>query len=326
MSEYGQGQFGSCSAHALLNVIVQQLFQKYDQSEFNTKLSFEENIHLVMAMSDCFHSSRVDVIANSISTKMKAPHAMQRSSDGTMFEMSVTAECRNSFEELLRVVENSRDWVGSDHGCGTCVAVVRTDAAGHSLHAVAPISVEDETVKCVNSWASQRMFTCTRSNFVEFFMARVQLERILKKDMEGHWQQRIKLPKKLHIRSMSAAELLGPTKTEKLKDMETQRDELAERLKSSSKEHHQKKLSEVHAEYERVKQEWSCVSKQYMHDLKCELMDAKLELKVTYSKLDAVRVPEASSRKTGARRRKQEIIVREGGDKFFKDNQFKASG
>jgi hypothetical protein len=295
VEEYGQGQFGSCAAHALLNVIVQQLTQKYDQSEFNTKLSFDANIPLVMSMSNCFQASHIDHIAQSISTKMKAPHAMQRSSDGTMFEIRVTVERRYSFQELLRVVENSRDWVGSDHGCGTCVAVVRTDADGHALHAVAPISVENEAVKCVNSWASQRTWTCTRSNFVRFYMVSVSLERIIVKDREGKWQP-IKLPTELHIHSMSAAELLGPTKTEKLRDIERQRDELAERLKSDSRGLHQKQLAEVHKEYERQKQEWLCLSKQFVNDLKSELMGVKLDfvneraeknaLRASYSKLE----------------------------------------
>ena len=172
----GQGQFLSCVAHAMLKTILQQLLHK-----FNTKLLFTENISLVESKTEAHVSVHPEDFAERISSRMKGHEALKRSEDARLFEVQVNVERRNAFQELLRVVANSALYIG-EHGCGTCVVVLKTSNAAHALHAVAAQSVADGKVRCLNSWGNiqEPIMECTTTNFRYFYIVHVQLTRLLK--------------------------------------------------------------------------------------------------------------------------------------------------
>jgi hypothetical protein len=225
---------------------------------------------------------------------MKSFKALQRRRDGKKFEMRVKVEHRTSFEELLRVVKNSQQWVG-DHGCGTCVVAIKTSADGHERHALAPSSVHDEkrAVTCKNSWQQQPLMMCDASNFLYFCVVSVQLEKVLVPATDSDGLTEISAPAEHYTtHRMSTATLLMPTKDEMLWDVERQRDELVLRLQSVDKVAHQGRLEVVHEQFrkkfEDLKTNWLCIARQFVVDLKYELQGVKCDLHMEKMEKQAV--------------------------------------
>jgi hypothetical protein len=285
----GQGNFGTCAVHAMLNTVIQQLKHRY-----GIELDFNENIGQFETLAQAHLGSSFEGLAACLSRDMKGHKALGRRSDAKKFELQLKLERRSSFEELLRVVDNSRNWVG-DHGCGTCVVAISTSVAGHADHGVAAHSVEQEMVKCVNSWKDQPILICNRSNFQYFDIVTVRLENILISNLRTRSFERADIPPDQHKHSMLAIDLLKLTRDEVLRQkealLEQEKVELNLRYGTIDKKTHQSKLQEVHKQYEQEKIEWQCLKRQVIDDLdyfKSENLRLSEELARAYSRLAAL--------------------------------------
>jgi hypothetical protein len=191
-----QGYVGTCVAHSMLKVIVDQLCRRY-----GVKVDFDRHVNKVIEAADCLDGVTPPDAAKRISD-MKTGF---EDSHGHWFRVSVDVYTYDSFDELLCAVRNSNRHYHI--------------VTGTSTHAVVPTSLHGpDKVKCIDSHARKGPGShahLTREKFHDFDIVFTTITA--KYDGDSHsW--------------VTAAAAIPPVRESWTRQFGSTHDELAERL------------------------------------------------------------------------------------------------
>ncbi len=174
-----QGRFSTCAFHAVATVLDETLSLRY-----NIGLDREAVItHLedqIMMPNDGFNGAMVEDVISQINAKNKRgtpQHAKFRCKNkGEKYCVTVQAN-EVTFEKLYQIM-------GEVSGVSSCVAVIKTDNAGHERHAVAVFGraprKTEFVLKARNSWGTKSpLLDVSESNFVAAYMLEPTLHFII---------------------------------------------------------------------------------------------------------------------------------------------------
>ena len=171
-----QGQAGTCVGYAFAAAVSQNLLAKYGVPVDAEMLAVK-----VKTLCPCWNGSLPAKMCAEWNAKHKEQGAYLEDIDKSA-QYSIHVDC-----EKLADIEKTYEKMKRVEGTMTLVCVIKTDTAGHKLHAVALTNAyrDKPNMKAINSWgANKALMEVTRENFDSAFLvvpAIVDVQRNSKK-------------------------------------------------------------------------------------------------------------------------------------------------
>ena len=157
-----QGQAGTCVGYAFAAAVSQNLLAKYGVPVHAEKIADK-----VKTLCVCWDGHWPDKMCAEWNAKHKEPGSYLEDVDKSA-QYSINVAC-----EQLTDIEKTYEKMKHVQGTMTLICVIKTDAAGHSLHAVALTNAyrDKPNMYAINSWgASKALLDVTRENFHSAFV------------------------------------------------------------------------------------------------------------------------------------------------------------
>eukprot|EP00944_MAST-04C_sp_MAST-4C-sp1_P014668 g14668.t1 len=221
-----QGQFGSCTAHALLKVIEDQLQQGYGVS-----INYNENIQPVIQLGETRNGGNTKKVAERLTKKGLSVENTQKNK---LFKLKIDATICSDMEKLKAMIRQAPGY------CNFVVSVKTRNGKGR--HAIAAFTIDEVSgsVDCKNSWGGiKAVYKCTTENFSSFYM----IETAIVKAENGRGKE-IKVPTRQEGFNLTLAAfkniLKGP-----LPNQTTRAPPMSPKLKKKIRKRLPKKLPEL---------------------------------------------------------------------------------